>query len=115
MTEAVPDEWRRGLSAWASANANIRELWLFGSRADGSARPNSDVDIGIGLMPPNGKHDWALGTFFALHNEWQRQLEPIVGHHVSLEPITPGKQGTARVRKWVLIWQRDPVSAGEMR
>ncbi len=100
------DEWLRGLRAWASKNDNVRELWLFGSRADGTSRSESDVDIGIGLMPPNGKHDWALGNYFALKDEWRRELEAVVGRHVSLENITPDEPGAARVRKWTLLWER---------
>jgi hypothetical protein len=53
------DEWLRGLRAWANGNGNVSELWLFGSRADGSSRPESDVDIAIALMPAVGKTDWA--------------------------------------------------------
>jgi predicted nucleotidyltransferase len=106
MSEVLPDEWMHGLRSWASVNENVRELWLFGSRADGTARPESDVDLGVGLMPPNGKHNWALGAFAALQDVWRHELEAIVGHHVSLEPITPDEPGTARVRKWVLLWER---------
>ena len=106
MTKVLPDEWERGLCAWASADSNIRELWLFGSRAEGTSRPDSDVDVGIGLMPPNGKHDWALGNFAALKGEWQRELEAVVGRHVSLEAITPDELGKARVQTWVLLWER---------
>jgi predicted nucleotidyltransferase len=106
MNGALPDEWMRSLRAWAKANGNVRELWLFGSRADGTARPESDVDLGIGFMPPNGDHNWALGNFAALQAEWRRELEAIVGCHVSLEAITPDEPGTARVRKWELLWER---------
>jgi len=109
MTEAFPEEWRRRLCAWATANPYIRELWLFGSRADETARPDSDVDIGLGLVPPEGNNNPALGAFLAESRKWRSQLEDIVGHHVSLEPITPDEPGTARVRKWVLIWRRTAV------
>ena len=51
---ALPDEWSRLLCQWASKNDSVRELWLFGSRAGGTSHPDSDVDIGIGLMPPTG-------------------------------------------------------------
>jgi predicted nucleotidyltransferase len=85
MTDAFPDEWRRDLCAWASANQYVQQLWLFGSRADGTARPDSDVDIGLGLMPPSGNGNSALGAFLALSESWQRQLEAIVGRHVSLD------------------------------
>jgi predicted nucleotidyltransferase len=83
------DEWLCGLRSWASANDNVRELWLFGSRATGCSRPDSDVDLAIALMPPINDHNWALGNYFALNGEWRRQLEAIVGRHVSLEAIIP--------------------------
>jgi predicted nucleotidyltransferase len=99
------EEWLRGLRAWASSNDNVRELWLFGSRANGSSRPASDVDIAVALMPAVGDHDWALGNFAALrHKEWQPQLEAIVGRHVSLEAVLPD---TPRRGCWVLLWARD--------
>jgi len=36
------DEWLSGLCSWASANGNVRELWLFGSRAARRSRPDSE-------------------------------------------------------------------------
>lgn len=39
----MPEQWLRDLRNWASANGNVRELWLFGSRAAGRSRPDSDV------------------------------------------------------------------------
>jgi predicted nucleotidyltransferase len=105
----MQDEWLVGLRAWASKNDNVRELWLFGSRADGTSTQDSDVDIGVGLMPPTGKHNWALGNFAELGDQWQRELEAIVGRHVSLENITPDEPGTAIVKTWVLVWRRDAL------
>lgn len=106
----MEDDWLRNLAAWARNNGSVDEMWLFGSRADGTSRPDSDVDIGLGFAPPTGlrkDHDWAFGNFYALNGQWRRELEAIVGHHVSLEPITPEKPGTAIVRKWVLLWKRE--------
>lgn len=103
------DEWLSGLRAWASANESVRELWLFGSRATGQSRPDSDVDLAVALMPPKGKHDWALGNFVALDSQWKRQLEEIVGCHVSLEPLVPDSDVVAIVREsgfW--LWSRTP-------
>lgn len=45
------NEWISGLRLWAEANGNVRQLWLFGSRARGEARENSDVDIALALIP----------------------------------------------------------------
>jgi predicted nucleotidyltransferase len=102
----MKDEWVRTLVAWASENDSVRELWLFGSRADGTARPDSDIDVGVGLMPPNGEHNWALGNWFALGDQWQRDLANKLGRHVSLENVTPEEPGSAKVQKWVLLWRR---------
>lgn len=102
----MPDEWVCGLIEWATKNGNVRELWLFGSRASGTSHADSDVDIGVGLMPPT-THNWALGNFGALKDDWRRELEAIVGRHVSLENITPDAPGTAKVLKWELLWRRE--------
>ncbi|WLB57474.1 nucleotidyltransferase family protein [Bradyrhizobium japonicum] len=109
------EEWLRDLAGWTSNNGSIRELWLFGSRADDTARPDSDVDLGLGLTAPVGDHDWARGNYYALGDQWQRELEAIVGRHVSLEAITPDEPGRAVVRKWVLLWRRDDEVKTENR
>lgn len=83
----------------------MRELWLFGSRAKGTARANSDADIAIALMPRTGKHDWALGNFFCLDSEWKKQLDVIVGCDVDLRLILPGTKFDIEVRATgKLLW-----------
>ena len=100
-------EWLRGLREWAAANDNVRQLWLFGSRARGDARENSDVDIALALMPRDGKHDWAFGNYFALEGEWKGQLKAIVERDVDLEPLVPESRVDALVRReGVLLWAR---------
>jgi predicted nucleotidyltransferase len=78
--------------AWAQKNDSIRELWLFGSRANGDAKASSDVNIGLVRMPANGKHDCALGNYAALGSRWRADLEAIVGCHVSLVPMILGNE-----------------------
>jgi len=80
----------RNLRAWAERNGSVRELWHFGSRAKGTARLESDTDIALALMPPQGKHDWALGNYYDLRLQWKEQLEAIVGGKVDLQEIRPG-------------------------
>jgi hypothetical protein len=57
---------------WAARTNAVREVWLFGSRAKGTSRPDSDVDIGIYLMP----REWRLARA-SLHQgdypPWQLQ------------------------------------------
>jgi predicted nucleotidyltransferase len=98
---------RRGLRSWATANGSVRQLWLFGSRAREDAREDSDVDLALALMPADGKHNWALGNYYALECEWKRELEAIVGRAISIEPLVPGQESDARVRReGVLLWAR---------
>ena len=59
---------------WAARTDSVREVWLFGSRAKGTSRPDSDVDIGIYLMPPAEGADWALALYTAEGDAWQREL-----------------------------------------
>jgi predicted nucleotidyltransferase len=104
------DEWLTALRAWARDNASVRELWLFGSRAKGTSRPKSDVDLALALMPPTDNHDWALGNYYAFDREWKQQLEHIVGRDVSLEPMPPNSDTDAMVRKTgKLLWSRSEL------
>jgi predicted nucleotidyltransferase len=57
----MKDEWVRAFVAWARSNDNISELWLFGSRADGTSHPGSDIDIGLGLMATERDAQLGLG------------------------------------------------------
>lgn len=52
--------------------------------------------------------NWAMGHYFVLRSEWQRQLEAIVGRHVSLEAIIPDTDSDAYVRRTgERLWARD--------
>jgi predicted nucleotidyltransferase len=100
-------EWLRGLRGWAKSNDAVRQLWLFGSRARCEAQDESDVDLALALMPPDGKTDWAFGAYVALDKEWRQQLEAIVGRHVSLEPYVPNSPIDVVIRReGVLLWSR---------
>jgi predicted nucleotidyltransferase len=102
------EEWLRDLRSWAAANESVRELWLFGSRARGDAREDSDVDLALALMPPIGKTDWALGNYVDFATEWKQELQVIVGRHVSIEPLLPDEDSNERVRReGVRLWSRD--------
>lgn len=52
--------------------AGCKELFLFGSQANGTADKNSDIDIGVKGLPPQ--------KFFAVH----AQLEEACGREVDL-------------------------------
>ena len=103
----MEEHWVRRLQAWAAANESVRELWLFGSRAKGTSHPKSDVDIALALTPPDIQHNMSLFKYLDLGDQWQHELETIVGRHVSLEAIEPGSPYDAEVRNTgKLLWAR---------
>ena len=90
-------EWLREIESWAERRNEVSEVWLFGSRAKGSARDDSDIDLALILPPEN----WAFANYVAFGDKWQHSLASALGKHVSLEAIN----GPELVEK-VLIWRR---------
>ena len=54
---ALPDALTRALRAAAERDGDVRALYVFGSRTDGTARPDSDLDVGVlyGSRQPTAK------------------------------------------------------------
>lgn len=48
----LPDALMRRLRVVAESDPTVRALYLFGSRAGGQARPDSDLDIGVLYTSP---------------------------------------------------------------
>jgi predicted nucleotidyltransferase len=86
----MSETWIEVIKEWAERTPSIRAVWLFGSRAKGTSDQESDVDLAIYLMPPDGKTNWALGVYTALGDQWQRELASVIGRCVSLEAVIPG-------------------------
>ena len=95
------DEWISGLQNWAAHNDSVRELWLFGSRAKGTSRPESDVDIALMLTPDTS----AMMNYNDSFDEWKDELRAIVGRDVSVEAIGPGSDAIVRA-SGELLWRR---------
>lgn len=102
------DEWIAALRAWAANNGCVREIWLFGSRAKGAPRPDSDVDIAVALMPPSGKTNWALAAFVEFFEDWKSELRAAVDWDVDLVAIGKDFEMDTIVRSTgILLWRRD--------
>jgi predicted nucleotidyltransferase len=99
----LPETWREAIEQWAARTASVREVWLFGSRAKGTAEPDSDVDIAIRLMPPTKGTDWALGHFYRFGDEWQSELKAAISRHVSLVLLPTAQDIGPRI----LLWTRE--------
>jgi len=110
LTVHLPTDWRERCISWADRTDAVRELWLFGSRGPkGGARTDSDIDLGLVMMPKIGNHDWAVGNYAALVGQWRADLEAILERHVSLVPMIEGNDGNAHVRTTgECLWRRRP-------
>lgn len=112
-------EWIEAIRTWAAGNENVAEVWLFGSRAKGTARPDSDVDLALVLMPgilgyPG--HDWPEGNYQALGDRWEANLTAAIQHDVHLKRFArPGEKESANAASAkataVLLWSRDGYRA----
>lgn len=72
------------IANWARSKGDrVREAWLFGSRATGTSRPNSDFDVALAL---GGDDQGAqLGLVTALFDRWQEELQHALAARVSLQ------------------------------
>lgn len=109
--------WLMNISNWAGGKIELAEVWLFGSRADGTSQPDSDVDLGIVLAAPNVREpsapcrDWAQESWLASQGMWLGQLRPGVGGRLRVEVFSrPGElrseeEAAARASA-ILLWTR---------
>jgi predicted nucleotidyltransferase len=94
---------------WADETGAVRKVWIFGSRGKGVARPDSDVDIAIYLMPPGPaypKWDWAYGDYLAKGDDWQGKLGRMLGRHVSPEAMIEGHPKESEILTGKQVWAR---------
>lgn len=103
----MKEKWLSSLRTWAQNNDCVQELWLFGSRAKDTAKPDSDIDIALKLMPPTGNTDWALGAYVDSFDEWKAELRAAVDWKVSLVVIGHNPKTDPEVRdSGVRLWAR---------
>jgi predicted nucleotidyltransferase len=109
MTTLRVDLAKHELSAiarWAEQTPWIFEIRLFGSRAKGTARPDSDIDLAV-TVTSNERENTAFGVFCALADQWKRQLGERTGRHVCVQWYGPESPVYEFLRsEGILIWSR---------
>lgn len=72
------------LKGWAVSHPDIARLFLFGSRASGRHRPDSDLDIAIELAS-SGRDEPVLAVWLTSVREWRREVERLSPWPVDLQ------------------------------
>ena len=70
---------RSTLAGWAESKATIRALYVFGSRASGTARPDSDLDLAFAFI---AAVDNDLAELIQNAGAWKGELSNLTGLRV---------------------------------
>ena len=84
----MDDILRNKLRAWAKSKPTVRALYVFGSRARGNNRPDSDLDLAFNLEERYGNQ---LSELVSNADAWRGELAGLTGLRIkdlilSLDP-----------------------------
>jgi predicted nucleotidyltransferase len=75
MAHGLSDAWVQKLRVWAAQKSEIREVWIFGSRAHGDHRADSDIDIAVGIV---GDKERRFNIWYWTFPEWKEELQKLL-------------------------------------
>lgn len=76
------------LRAWALGRLYVKRMWIYGSRATGTALPQSDLDVAIEIDPVGNDED-SLDSIVSERCHWVAQLQPHLPYTLHLEWYDP--------------------------
>jgi predicted nucleotidyltransferase len=80
---------QRVLGQWAASKPFVKRLWVFGSRAIGTQRPDSDLDVAIEIDPVRPADATAFASFHYRHVRWLSEIQPLLFHQLHLCHYNP--------------------------
>jgi predicted nucleotidyltransferase len=75
--------WCDALAIWAASKHEISELWIFGSRARGDHRNDSDLDAAVILSYAHEGE--SLGVWMFEQENWCRELAALIPIKIDLQ------------------------------
>jgi len=80
--------YQEAIARWAKGKPLVNRLWVFGSRARGDQRPDSDIDIAVELdvtsiQGRDYSGGYATWSFFV--REWKIELNDLLGIEIDLQ------------------------------
>ena len=85
--ESIPDEWVARLIEWARTHDRIERLFIFGSRARGDNKPDSDLDVAILLSGNDPSEVLAYGICMA--KRWREEVHELLPVPIHLQFADP--------------------------
>lgn len=89
MGDGFPNHWRQAIVTWAAAQPLVAAVYLFGSRAKGAARWDSDIDLAYETHPDGSETPFTVAFFNG--EVWQQQLQGLLPVPVDLQYAAPGE------------------------
>jgi len=89
------------LASWAASTPNVRALYLFGSRARGNARLDSDIDLAVDLDTGDGEE---LAELIQTRASWRHMLSSLTGLTVKDIHLRSDREVSEPV---VLVYRRE--------
>lgn len=113
MTEGEKQDLIVSLKSWAVRHPEITRVIVYGSRARGDHRPDSDLDVAVEIE----KSKWQESPFaiwLTSTAAWQRELEPKLPWPLDLQWHDPDGETptvTAKIhRGHFVVYERDRLS-----
>jgi len=94
--DGIGNDVQKTLVDWAAKNPKVRRVWVFGSRARWTHRPDDDIDIAVELEPVADSEETLL-VWLANSEQWRSQLQDSISLSVDLEWFDPNG-GTGIIR-----------------
>lgn len=87
------------LASWARGKPLVKRLYIFGSRARGDHRTDSDIDIAVELDPAvfqGSDESGGLATWMFETKAWKAEIEKLLPFPVQLERFREEQTPTIR-------------------
>jgi predicted nucleotidyltransferase len=69
--------WLVTIITWAKKIPEFKAVFIHGSRAEGTAKPDSEVALALSIKGREGT--WRLATFISHRRAWRAELEAVLG------------------------------------
>lgn len=84
LSEIPQDLIKENIKEWASSNPLVKRAYLYGSRAKGDHKEDSDIDIAIEIDTEKGDSN-TLATWTCNAEKWRQELQPLLKYKLHLE------------------------------